>query len=234
MLKVLNPFNPHEPFPEVETALTDPPGLLAVGGCLSTTRLAEAYRNGIFPWYSENEPLLWWSPDPRMVLWPEQLKISKSLGKRMRRGEFILSHDRDFNAVIDACANVRPGSKGTWITPEIKRAYNLLHEEGQAHSFEAWQSGQLVGGLYGIAIGRMFFGESMFHTVTDASKAAFVHACQCLSEWGYGLIDCQVHSEHLESLGARLIPRSEFMAALLKLRDESPASLAWASREDQI
>jgi leucyl/phenylalanyl-tRNA--protein transferase len=227
MLTVLNPFDRNQPFPDVETALHEPNGLLAVGGCLSPRRLQNAYRHGIFPWFGDNEPILWWSPDPRLVLWPERIRISRSLGKRLRRGEFRFSFDACFKTVLEACAMPRAYAQGTWITPEMKRAYIELHGLGLAHSFEAWREDELVGGLYGVTLGRVFFGESMFHRATDASKAAFAFACDCLSRWGYALIDCQVHTHHLASLGAEEIPRAEFVK-LLKVYCSQPVSeCAW-------
>jgi leucyl/phenylalanyl-tRNA--protein transferase len=232
MLTVLNPFDKNQPFPDVETALREPNGLLAVGGCLSPRRLLNAYRHGIFPWFGDNEPILWWSPDPRLVLRPERVKVSRSLGKRIKRGEFRYTFDACFARVVEACAEPRPLAEGTWITGDIKRAYGRLHELGLAHSFEAWSGEELAGGLYGVALGRVFFGESMFHRATDASKAALVFACGCLALWGYALIDCQVHTGHLASLGAEEIARAEF-ARLLEIHCEQPVSReAWQAMED--
>lgn len=227
MLTVLNPFNKHQKFPEVDKALAEPNGLLAMGGCLSIPRLETAYRHGIFPWFNDNEPILWWSPDPRLILWPDRLKISRSLEKCIKKGTFDFSFDKNFAKVMDACAAPRASTQGTWISSDIKKAYNALHQHGLAHSFESWQSGELVGGLYGVAIGRVFFGESMFHTVTDASKAAMVFACACLVDWGYELIDCQVHTGHLASLGAVEIPRSEFVVLLAEATRRRVSDSAW-------
>jgi leucyl/phenylalanyl-tRNA---protein transferase len=227
MLTALNPRDRNQPFPDVREALEEPNGLLAVGGCLSVRRLQNAYRNGIFPWFGEDEPILWWSPDPRLVLFPERLKISRSLRQRLRRGDFRFSYDRRFDEVVDACAAPREGAKGTWITAEIKRAYREFHRSGFAHSFEAWQDDRLVGGLYGVAMGQVFFGESMFHRVSDASKAAFVFAVSSLQSWGYVMIDCQVHTEHLASLGAESLPRSRFMELLTSHCSNSVSPLAW-------
>lgn len=229
MLTVLNPFDRNEPFPPVETALDEPNGLLAVGGCLSARRLVNAYRSGVFPWFGKDEPILWWSPDPRLILHPENIKISRSLGKRLRRGEFRFSFDVCFDRVMDACAEPRDYASGTWITGEMKRAYSNLFDLGLAHSFEAWQEEALVGGLYGVSVGRVFFGESMFHHVTDASKAAFAFACDCLKRWGYVLIDCQVYTRHLASLGAEEIPRSEFVKLLQIYCEQPVSSEAWKS-----
>lgn len=201
-------------FPSPELALTEPDGLLAIGGDLCPQRLITAYRFGIFPWYSDNQPILWWSPNPRSVLFPEQLVVSRSLRKRLRKQEYKVTLDRAFAQVIGACAEPRPSQPGTWITPAMQQAYIRLHQLGYAHSVEAWHDGELVGGLYGIALGKVFFGESMFCHRTDASKVAFVHLVQQLQEWDYALIDCQVHTEHLSSLGAQDIVRADFLALL--------------------
>lgn len=210
----LNPMDPTTPFPPVELALQEPDGLLAVGGGLEPVRLLNAYRHGIFPWYSEGQPILWWSPEPRTILLPEQLNISRSLRKTLRRQPFKITLDKDFCGVISGCAAPRRDEAGTWITPEMKLAYLRLHDMGLAHSIEAWQDQKLVGGLYGVALGRVFFGESMFSRITDASKVAFVHLVQQLMRWGFELIDCQVYTHHLASLGAIEIPRREFIARL--------------------
>jgi leucyl/phenylalanyl-tRNA--protein transferase len=214
MLYLLDPHDPAAPFPDASLAETEPNGLLAVGGDLSSTRLLNAYRNGIFPWYSDGQPLLWWSPDPRSVLFPEQLKISRSLRKTLRRAPFRVSMDRDFAAVVQACAAPRRHEPGTWITPAMAAAYSHLHTLGHAHSVEVWQGLELVGGLYGVAIGQVFFGESMFSHATDASKVAMVYLVAHLLAWGYRLIDCQVYSEHLISQGAEEISRRAFIAHL--------------------
>jgi len=227
MLTVLNPFAPAQPFPPVTKALNNPNGLLAMGGCLSVRRLENAYRHGIFPWFNEGEPLLWWSPDPRLTLHPEHLKISRSLKKTLRKGLFAFSFDQVFSAVVRGCAAPWPDRPDTWISANMISAYEALHRQGIAHSFETWQSGVLVGGLYGVAMGQVFFGESMFHTATDASKAAMVFACNRLSRWGYHLIDCQVHTTHLVSLGAGEIPRSRFMRLLEQTIRMPPSPQAW-------
>jgi leucyl/phenylalanyl-tRNA--protein transferase len=232
MLTVLNPFDRNQPFPDPETALAEPNGLLAIGGCLSAQRLENAYRDGIFPWFGRGEPILWWSPDPRLVLWPDRMRVSRSLSKRLKRGEFRLEFDTDFETVINNCAKSRPGSKGTWISSEMKSAYVDLHRRGLAHSFEAWQDGRLVGGFYGVALGQVFFGESMFHRVTDASKAALALGCERLVEWGYGLIDCQVYTDHLASLGAEEIPRAEFLTLLNVLREQPVSEEAWKHSDE--
>lgn len=202
-------------FPDPAQALSDPDGLLAVGGDLRPETLLKAYRNGIFPWYSDGQPILWWSPDPRLILPPDELHLSRSLRKTLRRGRFEVSLDCDFEAVIKACAQPRAAlqadQQGTWITEDMQQAYIRLHRLGHAHSVESWLDGKLVGGLYGVAIGPVFFGESMFARVSDASKVAFAHLCRQLQGWNYTLIDCQVVTDHLVSLGARSIPREDFI-----------------------
>jgi len=226
-LTVLNPKNPEQDFPPLHKALHEPDGLLAIGGCLSKTRLLNAYRRGIFPWYNPGEPILWWSPDPRLVLFPDKLIVSRSLRKTMRKNNFSVTFDKAFNEVIAACAETRKEGSGTWITEAIKQAYYELHLTGSAHSVEAWLDGELVGGLYGVAIGRVFFGESMFHTKTDASKVAFATLVEQLKCWDYQLIDCQVHTTHLASFGAENCDRAHF-AKLLKHYCDSPAhASAW-------
>lgn len=211
MLYLLDPRNPEAPFPNVNQAEKEPNGLLAVGGDLSPDRLLRAYRHGIFPWYSEGQPILWWSPDPRTVLFPDHLRISRSLRKTLRKQQFSVSMNMCFDKVIHACSAPRAHEEGTWITPEMMSAYHRLHELGHAHSIEAWQGAELVGGLYGIALGKVFFGESMFSRVTDASKVALSFLVSRLREWGFQLIDCQIYSEHLISLGAEEISRQQFV-----------------------
>lgn len=201
-------------FPDVELALTEPDGLLAVGGDLSVARLKNAYQHGVFPWYSDDQPILWWSPDPRMVLPPENIKISRSLAKTIRQNKFKVTFDTNFQRVITACSEPRLHQDGTWIIDEMIEAYISFHEAGYAHSVECWLGDELVGGLYGIAIGKVFFGESMFSRVTDASKIAFVYLARQLQRRGFVLIDCQVYTSHLESLGATLIPRKTFIQML--------------------
>ncbi len=203
-----------DPFPPVELALRDPNGLLAAGADLSPERLLAAYRRGIFPWFNPGEPILWWSPDPRMVLFPDDLRISRSLGKRLRRHDYEIRVDTAFARVMAACAAPRPKQRGTWISPAMIAAYGRLHHTGHAHSVETWIGGELVGGLYGITIGRAFFGESMFSHATDASKLAFAHLVRQLRRWGFGLIDCQMETAHLASLGAAPIPREDFQHRL--------------------
>jgi leucyl/phenylalanyl-tRNA--protein transferase len=226
-LTQLDPNNPRQAFPDLSKALQEPNGLLAFGGCLSPQRLLNAYRHGIFPWYNPGEPILWWSPNPRLVLFPEKLNISRSLHKTLRKQLFEIRFDRSFAQVISACAAPRRTDGGTWITEEMQSAYRQLHRLGVCHCVEAWQEGELVGGLYGLAIGQVFFGESMFHTKTDASKVAYVHLVQQLAAWGYKLIDCQVSSEHLLSLGAEEISRSNFQSLLTNYCNLKPLSAAW-------
>jgi len=210
------------PFPPLEQATEH--GLLAAGGDLSPTRLIAAYHQGIFPWFNRQDPILWWSPDPRMVLFPEKLHISKSLNKRLRKNPFTVTFDTAFSEVITACAAPRqnlPSSKAhdTWIHDDMITAYEKLFELGYAHSVECWQADQLVGGLYGVALGKVFFGESMFSFATDSSKIALVSLSQQLQRWGFEMIDCQVHSEHLTRLGAINLPRNSFMQQLQKYSD---------------
>ncbi|HXR58550.1 MAG TPA: leucyl/phenylalanyl-tRNA--protein transferase [Burkholderiales bacterium] len=204
-------------FPPVEQALKDPNGLLCAGGDLSPARLLEAYRRGIFPWYSGDEPILWWSPDPRMVLFCDELKVARSLAKSVRNKGFEVRLDSAFSRVVKACAEPRKGEGGTWLSPGMQAAYTALHRLGHAHSVEAWQGGRLVGGLYGVALGRMFYGESMFSRVTDASKVALVHLVGELRARGFPLIDCQQNTPLLASLGAREIPRRQFLRRIAAL-----------------
>ena len=206
-------------FPPV--ALAEPDGLLAIGGDLSQERLLLAYRSGIFPWYEGNH-ILWWSPDPRFVLFPHELKVSKSMRQLIRKGLFTFTVDKAFDDVIANCKTInRPGQDGTWITDDVKVAYRGLHAAGYAHSAEAWLDGELVGGLYGIRLGDFFFGESMFSKVSNASKAAFIQYVELLRNEGVGLIDCQVYTAHLESLGARMIARDAFVRIIGPLNDSS-------------
>lgn len=201
-------------FPPVELALKEPDGLLAVGGDLTVARLLTAYRHGIFPWYSDGQPILWWSPDPRLVLYPRNVKIHRSLAKTLRKHPFEVRFDTAFSQLIRACAGPRSDADGTWITSEMQQAYQRLHEAGYAHSIECWQQDKLVGGLYGIAIGGAFFGESMFSHVSDASKVALVYLCAHLIKWQFSIIDCQVETPHLVHMGAQSIPREEFVQHL--------------------
>jgi leucyl/phenylalanyl-tRNA--protein transferase len=216
------------PFPPVETALAEPNGLLAVGGDLAPERLLAAYRQGIFPWFNAEQPILWWSPDPRMVLFPAELRVSRSLARQLRRRNYEIRFDTAFRDVVLACATVpRAGQDGTWITTDMIEAYCRLHELGFAHSVETWINGQLAGAIYGVAIGHMFYGESMFHKVTNASKLALAHLVRYLDENGFGMMDCQMHTGHLASLGAREIPRSEFSGRLAELVNFPQPSGKW-------
>jgi leucyl/phenylalanyl-tRNA---protein transferase len=222
-----------DPFPPLANALKHPNGLLAAGGDLSPPRLLAAYRLGVFPWYSEGEPILWWSPDPRTVLIPSEFKISRSLAKTLRNRAHEIRFDSAFEAVMHGCATRgadAPGP-GTWITDEMRAAYLRLHELGYAHSVETWIEGALAGGLYGVAIGRMFYGESMFTRARDASKIAMVSLVRYLQRHRYGMIDCQMHTGHLARLGARAIPRSEFSLRLRELVDYDIVPTKWNSPE---
>lgn len=215
-------------FPPLSQALREPNGLLAAGGDLSPGRLLQAYRLGIFPWYSPGQPVLWWSPDPRMVLFPAELHISRSLARRLRKTDYEIRYDSAFRQVVVHCASTpRPGQDGTWITPEMVEAYCRLHRMGYAHSVETWIDGALVGGIYGVAIGRMFYGESMFHHVTDASKLAFVHLVRRLERAGFGMLDCQMRTAHLASFGAREISRDEFAQRLSELVHSNHTPAPW-------
>ena len=214
------------PFPPVAQARLNPNGLLAAGGSLSAVRLLDAYRHGIFPWFNADEPVLWWSPDPRMVLFPAEFKISGSLRKTLRNQIHEVRADTAFEQVMRACAASRGNQVGSWIHEDMIAAYTELHQLGYAHSVETWINGELAGGLYGVSIGRMFYGESMFSRVTDASKIALAHLCAQLLRWGYGMIDCQMKTPHLASLGAREIPRTEFMHHLQELI-HYPSSPIW-------
>jgi leucyl/phenylalanyl-tRNA--protein transferase len=213
-----------DPFPPIERALKSPNGLLAAGGDLSVERLLEAYRRGIFPWYSGGQPPLWWSPDPRMVLYCAELKVARSLAKSIRNKGYAVTMDTAFPAVLEGCAD-RP--EGTWLGADMKTAYLRLHHEGHAHSFETWHDNELVGGLYGVALGRMFYGESMFSRATDASKVALVKLVEFVKPRGCPLIDCQMHTPLLESLGAREIPRREFLRALASLVNYPERPMKW-------
>lgn len=213
----LSPQDDPEWFPPLEQALDEPAGLLAAGGDLSSVRLLAAYRRGIFPWYSVGQPVLWWSPDPRAVLFPGEFKCSRSLAKTLRNGGFSVTIDESFTAVIDACAAPRAHSPGTWITSDMRAAYIELHAQGFAHSVEVSHAGKLAGGLYGVRLGAVFFGESMFSRQRDASKVALAHLVGLCGRNHIDLIDCQLSSRHLESLGARIIPRVQFQALLARM-----------------
>jgi leucyl/phenylalanyl-tRNA---protein transferase len=221
-------LRPDAPFPPLSAALAEPNGLLAAGGDLSPERLIAAYRRGIFPWYSAGQPILWWSPDPRMVLYVEEFQTSHSLAKRVRRCDFEIRIDTAFREVIESCSAMpREGQRGTWITPEMIDAYCELHRRGIAHSVESWRDGQLCGGLYGMALGRVFFGESMFARETDASKVALVHLVAVLRRQGVPLIDCQQETAHLRSFGGRAIARAAFAGHLAELIHSTEPVAGW-------
>jgi leucyl/phenylalanyl-tRNA---protein transferase len=217
----------HDPFPPVEEAMTEPNGLLAAGADLSTGRLLDAYRRGIFPWFGEDDPLLWWSPDPRMVLITGELRVSRSLRRVIRSGRYRVTLDTAFRQVMAGCAAPRTDDTGTWITPAMTEAYSRLAALGFAHSVEVWAGDELAGGLYGVAIGRMFYGESMFTRQTDASKVALATLVRQLERWEFAMIDCQMATAHLASLGAREIPRSEFVQTLRRQVGKPPVPSPW-------
>lgn len=223
----LDPRDPHQPFPPVHLAMRDPNGLLAIGGDLSSTRLVRAYRRGIFPWYNPDEPVLWWCPDPRTVLEPGEFHVSHSLRKAIQRRDYALSFDRAFDAVLEACSGERARSHGTWLGEDMRRAYGELFERGHSHSVEIWREGQLIGGLYGVALGRVFFGESMFSRASDASKLALYWLCQQLRRWNFEMIDCQVSSPHLFSLGAHEVAREPFLKRIAAAVDTPAANSHW-------
>lgn len=227
-------LDPRRPgFPPPESALHDPNGLLAVGGELTLKWLLAAYRSGVFPWFDDDRgPILWWSPDPRAVLIPAEIRISRRLARRMRNGGFTVTLDQAFNQVVKGCAGPRPGATGTWITPQMKRAYQRLHRSGYAHSCEVWLDEELVGGVYGISLGEMFFGESMFFREPDASKVALVSLVRQIERWGFSLLDCQVMNPHLRSLGAREISRSEFLERLAANEERPTRRGPWEINTD--
>ena len=216
-----------DPFPPVESALVEPNGLLAAGGDLSPQRLLDAYAHGIFPWFNEDDPILWWSPDPRMVLFTSELHVSRSLGRVLRSDTFTVTLDRAFGEVMRGCAEPRAGQDGTWITEEMFDAYARLAQLGAAHSVEVWAGDMLVGGLYGVAVGRVFFGESMFSRRSNASKVALAALTQQLARWRFALIDCQMSTPHLASLGAREIPRADFVRIIAKGAAQPPLPSPW-------
>ena len=227
MIPFLGPF---DPFPAVESARDDMGGLLAVGGDLGPARLLDAYRHGIFPWGTVETQPLWYNPDPRMVLFPDEFRLSRSLQKTLRAQHFEVRFDSNFAGVMAGCAEIpRPGQDGTWITPDMLNAYIRLHELGWAHSVETYEGDMLVGGLYGLAIGRMFYGESMFSHRTDASKVAFAHLVRYLVANQFGMIDCQMYTDHLASLGGREIPRDAFLTRLTALTAAGSSRALWAS-----
>jgi len=229
------PFlSPHDPFPPVAHALRDPNGLLAAGADLSPERLLDAYAHGIFPWFGDEDPVLWWSPDPRMVLFPNEVHVSHSLRKTLRSGRLQVTLDNCFEQVMRGCAEPRRGQDGTWITDEMTDAYERLFDIGYAHSVETWSDGRLVGGLYGVSLGRMFFGESMFSRVSDASKVALVALVRQLERWGFTCVDCQMSTVHLSSLGAREIPRATFLRHVRALVQQPPVSSPWRFDADLV
>ena len=230
-LPALLPPEPDAPFPPVEQALRQPDGLLAVGGDLSPTRLLNAYRHGIFPWYSQGQPILWWSPDPRTVFATDGVRLGSKFRRGLRRSDWEVRADTAFAQVVQACAETpRPGQRGTWITREMRAAYQRMHELGHAHSFEVFDGARLVGGIYGVAIGRMFFGESMFSAVSGGSKVALAALAFHLRDWGFPLIDAQVENDHLMSLGARSWPRPRFSATVAELTARPGIVGAWSAR----
>jgi leucyl/phenylalanyl-tRNA--protein transferase len=229
--EVLAWIGPDDPFPPVARALKDPNGLLAAGGDLSLERLLDAYRHGIFPWFSRGEPILWWSPDPRMVLYTGQLKVSRSLSKNLRNKGYRVTADTAFERVLRGCAGSRRGAPGTWLGAAMQKAYLALHRAGRAHTFETRRGDDLVGGLYGVAVGRMFYGESMFSTATDASKVALVGLVRALVARGFPLIDCQMKTPLLASLGGREIPRAAFLRSLAALVNYAESPGKWSCVE---
>lgn len=223
----LHPGQMDEPFPPLEHALHEPNGLLAAGGDLSLPRLLRAYRQGIFPWYEAGQPILWWSPDPRTILYTDQVRISKSLAKTLRQRPYHVTFDQAFAEVVKRCAGPRRGAHGTWITYGMQQAFIQMHQHGYAHSVEVWQEQTLVGGLYGAALGRMFYGESMFTQVPDASKIALITLCRHLHHWGYPLIDSQTPSPHMLRMGAQPMARPRFSRHLDELCKQPPHPSPW-------
>lgn len=227
----LQPGQPEAAFPPVEHALHYPDGLLAAGGDLHPVRLLNAYRSGIFPWYEAGQPILWWSPQTRAVIFADKVHVSRSLARLMRRQVFRVSLDRAFARVIGECAAPRGDERGTWITAEMQAAYIRLHELGHAHSVEVWDRETLAGGLYGVALGKVFFAESMFSRQSNASKLALVSLCRLLEARGFGMVDCQIPSEHLSSMGAQTLPRTQFMSLLNHLVAQAPLQ-DWVGMDD--
>lgn len=220
-------LGPSDPFPPVDRALEDPNGLVAAGGGLGIARLVDAYSHGIFPWFGEGDPVLWWCPDPRMVLESGRMHISRSLQRRLRKRDYHVTMDRAFPQVLQACAAPRSDQPGTWLMPAMMRAYERLHRAGAAHSIEVWIDEELVGGVYGVALGRMFFGESMFSRRSDGSKIALAYLSAQLARWGFPLIDCQMRTSHLASLGAHDIPRRQFVRMVERLVKEPGKLGVW-------
>lgn len=224
----LDPNQPDGDFPDPRLALDEPNGLLAMGGDLSPDRLRRAYANGIFPWYNPDESILWWCPDPRTVLATDGIHISRRLKRTLGKADYAVTLDHDFDGVIECCAGVRKGNPGTWLGPEMRAAYSRLHHEGVAHSIEVWRHGRLIGGLYGIALGRTFFGESMFSAERDASKIALAWLARQLNAWGFPIIDGQVGSDHLYRMGAVDISRSDFLDAVQGAHDQPAPQAPWS------
>jgi leucyl/phenylalanyl-tRNA--protein transferase len=223
----LDPRNPRQPFPPAAMAMRDPNGLLAIGGDLSVPRLLSAYSQGIFPWYNPDEPILWWCPDPRTLLIPSAFHTSRSLARRLRRRDHAVTLNRDFRGVLEACSAPRASGRGTWLGSEMKRAYQELHERGYAQSVEVWRHGHLIGGVYGVSLGRAFFGESMFSRADDGSKIALHYLCRQLAAWNYELLDCQIASSHLATLGARDLPRERFLSLVRSAVDAPGRAAPW-------
>lgn len=227
-------LGPSDSFPPVERALDEPNGLLAAGGGLGVARLLDAYSRGIFPWFSAGDPVLWWCPDPRMVLPTDGVHVSRSLRRRLRKRDYTLTMDRAFGEVMTACAAPRRHERGTWLVPSMIRAYQRLFERGAAHSIEVWMGETLAGGLYGVAVGRMFFGESMFTRRSDGSKIAIVALAAQLARWRFPFIDCQMRTEHLATLGAIDVPRRRFVQEVERLVQEPGMPSPWTPDEDLI
>ena len=225
-------LGPGDPFPPVDGALVEPNGLLAAGGDLSPPRLLDAYARGIFPWFNDGDAVLWWSPDPRMVLVPSELHVSRSLCRTIRSRQFLVTLDRAFRDVMQGCAGPRINQDGTWITADMMRAYARLADLGHAHSVEVWAGDALAGGLYGVAVGRVFYGESMFTRRSNASKVAVAWLARQLERWRFDLIDCQMPTEHLTSLGAREIPRADFLRRLARATRRPPVPAPWVLEGD--
>lgn len=229
----LDPQDKTYRFPDVSLALIEPDGLLAIGGDLCPERLISAYTHGIFPWYNEDQPILWWSPDPRTVIYPQHIHIARSLRKTLRKKIFTVSFDQAFERVIEACRQPRSQQSGTWITEDIRDAYCLMHQLGHAHSVECWLDGELAGGMYGLSFGKVFFGESMFSTATNASKVVMAYLSRQLQAWGYGLLDCQVASPHLFTMGAETISRASFIQQLNQLCPAPGHPQPWSFELDE-
>lgn len=227
-------LNTVQDLPPVTQALSEPPGLLAVGGSLSAEWLIAAYSKGVFPWFNSDQPILWWSPDPRMVLFPDELRISHSLKQVLRKRQYEIRFDTAFEQVMEGCSQPRAGQAGTWISPQMISAYTELHRIGVAHSVETWINGELAGGLYGVALGRVFYGESMFTRVSDASKIAFVHLVRQLQRWQFRVIDCQMNTAHLARFGAKEIARDDFIQLLAEGVPMPAVALPWQLEDDLV